>query len=429
MDKPINAFPGYEFKLLEDGKYHNMYRGTDVGLGGYVYAEPGIYHNVALIDVASMHPTSIILLNKLGDYTQRYADLRAARVYIKHGDYEAAGKLFDGKFKKYLESKEEAEALSKALKLPLNAFFGVGFAKFDNPARDSRDVNNIVALRGALFMRTLQDEVMARGFRVAHIKTDSMKVPDATPEIIDFIMDFGKKYGYEFEHECTYDRMCLVNDAVYIAKYDDHGIRNKGGKHPNEWTATGTQFQVPYVFKTLFSHEPLEFRDLCETKTVKTAIYLDTNESLPDMSSSEKEIVKVEKLIKPMLGEGWRDKLEDMESNFQDISGNLDTEFRELVEAHLRLKDEVAKGHDYHFVGKVGLFCPMKPGAGGGVLLRESDNGFAAVTGTKGYRWMESEIVKTLGKEEDIDRSYYRAMVDEAIASISKYGDFEEFAS
>ena len=30
----INAFPGYEFV---DGK--NIYRGTDVGKGGYVYAE------------------------------------------------------------------------------------------------------------------------------------------------------------------------------------------------------------------------------------------------------------------------------------------------------------------------------------------------------------------------------------------------------
>ena len=36
----INAFPGYEFI---DGK--NMYRGTDVGKGGYVYAEPGMYKN------------------------------------------------------------------------------------------------------------------------------------------------------------------------------------------------------------------------------------------------------------------------------------------------------------------------------------------------------------------------------------------------
>ena len=45
------TFPGYEFV---DGK--NMYRGTDLGFGGYVYAEPGMYSDVALLDVASLHP-------------------------------------------------------------------------------------------------------------------------------------------------------------------------------------------------------------------------------------------------------------------------------------------------------------------------------------------------------------------------------------
>jgi len=47
-------FPGYTFEL---GK--SYYRDEIVGEGGYVYAEPGIYKDVALLDVASMHPTSI----------------------------------------------------------------------------------------------------------------------------------------------------------------------------------------------------------------------------------------------------------------------------------------------------------------------------------------------------------------------------------
>ena len=69
-------------------------------------------------------------------------------------------------------------------------------------------------------------------------------------------------------------------------------------------------------------------------------------------------------------------------------------------------------------------------GYGGGVLLRQTDNkktgekGYAAVTGTKGYRWMESEMVTQLDKQDGIDRSYYDAMVDTAVQDISKYGDF-----
>ena len=38
-------------------------------------------------------------------------------------------------------------------------------------------------------------------------------------------------------------------------------------------------------------------------------------------------------------------------------------------------------------------------------------------------------MVKTLGKEEDIDRSYYDKLVNDAIENISQYGDFEWFVS
>ena len=363
MSEIINSFPGYEFVYSkEDKKHHNMYRGTDVGFGGYVYAEPGMYTNVALLDVASMHPHSIIALNYFGEYTKNYKELIDARLAIKHGDFEKASKMMGGRLAKYLKDEKQAEALSKAIKLPLNACYGLTSAKFENAMRDSRNKNNIVALRGALFMRTLQDEVQNRGFTVAHVKTDSIKIPDATPEIIDFVMRFGKKYGYTFEHEATYDRMCLVNDAVYIARYKD-------GKHAGEWTATGKQFQVPYVFKTLFTKEPIVFEDMCETMSVSSSLHLKS-----------------------------------------------------------------ADADEPEFIGRVGLFTPIKPGRGGAELLREckDEEGnvkYAAATGTKGYEWLESEVVKNLGKEKDIDRSYYDRLVDKAVESISQYGDFEWFVS
>ena len=55
-EKSILPFcPGYQYK---NGK--STYRGIEVGEGGYVEAQHGIHHNVALLDVASMHPTSTI---------------------------------------------------------------------------------------------------------------------------------------------------------------------------------------------------------------------------------------------------------------------------------------------------------------------------------------------------------------------------------
>lgn len=93
------------------------------------------------------------------------------------------------------------------------------------------------------------------------------------------------------------------------------------------------------------------------------------------------------------------------------------------------LKKLISNGHSYIFIGKVGQFCPIKPGCGGGLLMREKDGKYYAATGSKGYRWLESEMVKQLGKEADIDRSYYDKLVDDAADNISKYGDLEWFIS
>ena len=174
---------------------------------------------LSLIHISSLHPHSAVAMNYFGEYTKHFNDLMDVRIYVKHGEYEKAKGLFGGKLAKYLDDPQQAKALAQALKIAINSVYGLTSASFDNPFRNPKNVNNIVALRGALFMRTLQDEVQQRGFKVAHIKTDSIKIPDATPEIIAYCMDFAKKYGYTFEHEATYERMCLVNNAVYIAKY------------------------------------------------------------------------------------------------------------------------------------------------------------------------------------------------------------------
>lgn len=356
-------FDGYKFE-----KGVSTYRGIEVGEGGFVYAEPGMHTNVALLDIMSMHPHSGIAEVIFGvEFTRRFKEIVDGRVSIKHEAWEAVNNMLDGKLTPYIQKVINGEMTSKqladALKIAINSVYGLTSAKFETAFRDPRNKDNIVAKRGALFMIDLLNAVQERGFTVAHIKTDSIKIPNATPDIIQFVMDFGKRYGYTFEHEATYEKMCLVNDAVYIAKYKD-----------SDWTATGAQFAVPYVFKKLFSREGIEFEDMCETKQVTSAIYLDMNEGMPT--------------------------------------------------------DE----HDYKFVGKVGQFCPIKEGAGGGVLVREAKDKegnlkYDSVVGTKGYRWLESEMVKQLGKESDIDISYYNKLVDAAVDTISKYGDFEWFVS
>lgn len=348
-------FPGYKF---ENGK--SLYQGIDPKEGGYVYSEPGVYFRVALLDVKSMHPHSVISECLFGvRYTSIFRDIVESRVAIKEKRFNEARQMLGGKLAPYVDRVEAGEmtpkALADALKTAINSVYGLTAAKFDNAFRDPRNIDNIVAKRGALFMIDLKNAVQLKGYTVAHIKTDSIKIPDADKEIIEFVKEFGRAYGYEFDHEHTYDRMCLVNDAVYIAK----------DAETMEWSATGAQFAMPYVFKTLFTHEDLNFWDFCEERSVKSKLYLD-------------------------MADG---------------------------------PDE----HNYVFVGKTGLFTPVK--TGGGDLVVERDCKYNAVSGTKGYKWLESETVRDLGKENDVDVSYYDKFAEEAKADIEKYYPFDSFVS
>lgn len=261
-------FPGYKYSF---GK--STYRGITTGEGGLVLADPGVYFDVEVFDIASMHPTSIEKLNLFGPYTKNYIAIKEARLAIKHGDLQKARGMLNGALVPFLDgTPEELDDLAYALKIIINIVYGLTAAHFENPFRDPRNKDNIVAKRGALFMVDLVKALEERGVHVLHVKTDSIKVAKPSPETRDFIYEFGRRYGYEFEVEDKYERICLVNDAVYIAR-DWEG----------QWHATGAQFAEPYVFKTLFSKEPLTFEDLILKKTVTTSIWVDTGtEEEPD---------------------------------------------------------------------------------------------------------------------------------------------------
>jgi energy-coupling factor transporter ATP-binding protein EcfA2 len=351
-------FNGYSF---DAGK--STYRGEDPGEGGYVYAEPGIYANVALLDIASMHPTTIEKLNLFGKYTDRFSDLKKARLAIKHGDYALAREMFDGRLAPYLETEEGAEKLAYALKIVINIVYGLTSATFPNPFKDNRNKDNIVAKRGALYMIDLKHDLKDAGFEVVHIKTDSVKIPSATHEAINYVISHGAQWGYEFEHELTFDKLCLANDAVYIARKD------------GKWTAVGSQFQHPYVFKKLFSKEKLTFDDYCENRSViQGTMYLDR----PDISCIGEEYVESEE------------------------------------PDHRRMRH----------IGRTGRFVPVLQG--GGTLYRVKDDKYYAVTGTKGYRWIEAEVAQTI-PDLQIDMSYFAKLADEAVKTIETFGSFEEF--
>jgi len=303
-----------------------------------------------------MHPTTIELLNVFGKYTGRFSELKEARMAIKRRDFVKAREMLDGRLTPFLENEDGADKLAYALKIVINIVYGLTSAKFPNPFRDNRNKDNIVAKRGALYMIDLKHELQENGFQVVHIKTDSVKIPGATSRAISFVKKHGKRYGYEFEHEVTYDKLCLVNDAVYIACKD------------GKWTAVGSQFQHPYIFKTLFSGEEVTFDDLCETRSVvQGTMYLDREE---------------------------------------------------------HEKGETLDHHRMRHLGRTGRFVPVQNG--GGTLYRVKDDRYYLVTGTKGHKWIEAEIAQSM-PDLQIDMSYFEKLKAEAIKTIEGFGSFEDF--
>lgn len=394
LGKPV--FPGYSYSYgkscYREFNQDNPNKDEQVvGEGGLAWSIPGYYEWAALDDVESMHPSSIIAENAFGSlYTKRFEDLKTARLLIKHEKWDEARVLLDGILSPFvdlvLKGEIAVDDLSTALKTVINSVYGLTAAAFKNPFRDPRNVDNFIAKRGALFMINLKHEIEAKGYTVAHIKTDSVKIPNADPYILKFVSDYGKLYGYNFEHEATYDRLVITNKAVYVARHagaEDceklYGYCPKDNKkHPGEWTATGKEFQVPYIFKKLFSKEDITLDDLSNMFSVSTSLYLDMNENMT--------------------------------------------------------KDD----HNYRFVGKVGNFTPIKPGLGGGYLMRRALAKDGSVTygyanGAKGYRWAETDrllsVVNSSGENgvfDIVDTSYFDTLLEDAVKDLTEYVDVEK---
>ncbi len=377
-------FPGYEYhpEGIDKERYStepgtkvstrkSIYMGEDPSEGGFANCpQPGVYFNVGLFDVVSMHPHSAIRLKIFGEeITKRFENLVEGRVAVKHirevGDdaYKEAirrlgpivEEIFDGV--KPEDVKAKAKAVANALKTAINSVYGLTSAKFDNKLRDPKNVDNIVAKYGALFMITLKHKVQEMGYTVVHIKTDSIKIANVDDNIKKFIMDFGKKYGFTFEHEATYSKICIVDDAQYVA----YEVEADGEKLKEPfWTVTGAKFAPPYLFKNLFTHEEVVFDDYPEIKSVSdAAIYISTD------------------------------------------------------------------GTD-KFIGRIGSFVAVKEGYGG-ELVRVKGDKRSAVTGTKGYLWNESEIIRKHPDRLDLD--YYRNECDKAIEAINEYYPFDDFVN
>jgi hypothetical protein len=395
-------FPGYVFDQYAPKGKKSFFMDDYGGEGGRTFSRPGIWLNVYDGDIISQYPHSIMAEMLFGPkYTRIFREIVQARVAIKHKDFETAGKLLNGALKPYLND-ESAKDLAQALKIIINAIYGLTSASFENEFRDDRNKDNIVAKRGNLFMMVLKIKIEEMVYVVCHIKTDSIKVANADQKVKDFIFKFGKEYGYTFETEAEFTKFALLNDAAYVGKLID-----------GSWSFKADEFKHPFVRKTLFTKEPLIFDDYCMTFSTKDALYLDMNEGYRDVLAEEKRFGYLDrKLKKEEIPKGFN-SLDEVEKEM----GELDAIIRQ--------------SHNLKFVGKTGQFTPVKEGTGGGILYRVNNGKCYAVGGTDGYRWLESETVIKEGLQDRVDLDYFRKLVDKAKDDISSLpgGNFEWFVA
>jgi len=301
-------FKGYKFK---DGV--SSYKGEDPSEGGYVYSKPGTYGKTYLLDIESMHPTSLIELNYFGKYTKAYKDLVETRLKLKKTDPD----------------------LAYSYKIIINSIYGYTSASFPNPFLAPGNYDNIVAKRGSLFMIDLKEFIEKNlSVELIHIKTDSIKITgDVKDSDISAIMEFASGYGYKFVLEEVFDSISLINKAEYIAYKDNKVVETKGGR-----------FELT---RKLFSGEELVPEDYVVRRSVTTEMYLEmpngkkvncgkTNLFMPvkqggilyrKKTEKQKNDSLIYKDYKFILYETWKQKPKDIDVNFlEDIKTDLMSE-------------------------------------------------------------------------------------------------------
>lgn len=355
-----------------------------------------------------MHPTSVINENLFGDeYTAKFKEIVDTRLAIKHKDFDFARKAMGGALEKYLKDESVAKDLSNTLKTVINSVYGLTSARF----KTHSEIRTLTIL--SLSVEPYLWLILNMLYRL-----------EGLPSLILRLTGLR----YQTQHPRSYNLLlitvrCMVthlntrlHTIVYVWLTTLFILLVTMSQVVVNGPRLVHSLQCLMYSKKLFSGEDIVFNDLCETKAVTTALYLDMNEKLPDVKDYEKERDKL-----------WK-KLLSTDPIANDIVDDMEKRLCELDAL-------IAEGHNYIFVGKVGLFCPIKEGFGGGLLMRETTNaktgtiGYAAATGYKGYRWLEAEMVQTLCKQDNIDRSFYDNLVNEAIDSMAVYGDVEWFMS
>lgn len=251
-DKVWNMWEKVKYSDLRNGLSE---KGVDVdiydcefkfGFGGLhgVAKDGSRFENVKLLDVGSMYPSIIILLNALGDSTEKYDNIRRERLKIKHTDPVRSG----------------------ALKLILNSVYGLLKLKFSTLYNPFAALT--VCVYGQLALFDLSREIYEAGYKLVNMNTDGVGFVD----INDIGDDTYEEIWHEWEHRwglnLELDEFDLwiqrdVNNYVAKVKGKDK-LKLKGGdcnKYNTDKFFSNNNIrivQIALVDKLLYDKDPLD---------------------------------------------------------------------------------------------------------------------------------------------------------------------------
>lgn len=194
-------------------KYHAFDMDFTFGFGGLhgVASEGRKWTDVKLLDVGSMYPSIVILLQALGpESTQTYDKIRRQRLAIKHTD----------------------KLLSDALKLVLNSVYGNLKNKYSILYNPLASVT--VCVFGQIALFDLCRELYDCGFQLVNANTDGIAFVDShIPERKDLYEavwhNWEEKWGLNLELD-VFDKWIQKDVNNYVAVKPDGAVKVKGAE-------------------------------------------------------------------------------------------------------------------------------------------------------------------------------------------------------
>ncbi len=258
--------------------------------GGYVEStDPGIYHNVLILDFKSLYPSIIKTFNidPASFLEKKTHDTIEApnKAYFKNTDGllpEIISKLHEEREK---AKKEKRELASYAIKIIMNSFFGV--LASPNCRFFNLKIANAITHFGQFIIKLTAKEIEKLGYKVIYMDTDSTfvetnlgkeKANALGEKIQSHINNFYKKYVKENYNRTSYLELQFEKQYLSMmipklrgkeeaAKKRYAGLIEKDGKEEIEitglesvrgdWTEAAQDFQKKLLLK-LFHKEPIE---------------------------------------------------------------------------------------------------------------------------------------------------------------------------